>query len=194
MQYNAERMLPHSDKRRALYEDLAYYAARCPQRRAVAERIMRFVADTPDCFERSHLAGHITGSAWLLSPDGTKALLTLHRKLGLWLQPGGHADGDADVLRVALREAQEESGICGITPLSSHIYDVDVHSIPAHPDSGAPEHLHYDIRYLLQAPHERFVLSHESVALVWYSPDEPTALTPAPDESVLRLARLHRKF
>lgn len=152
--------------------------------------MMRFISETPDCFERSHAAGHITASAWLLNPAGDKALLTLHRKLGLWLQPGGHADGDTDPLRVALREAEEESGISGIRPLCTDIYDVDIHTIPAHPASGAPEHLHYDVRYLLQAPHEHFCLSHESKALAWVAPTELPALRPPTDESVLRLARL----
>lgn len=182
-----EAILP-TDKRWCLYSQLLRYAEQHPERREVAERMLRFVTETPDCFERSHAAGHITGSAWLLSPCGKKALLTLHRKLGLWLQPGGHADGDADTLRVALREAEEESGITGIRPLSREIYDVDIHTIPAHPASGAPEHLHYDVRYLLQAPHERYVVSAESVALAWYSATELREL--AADESVLRLMRL----
>lgn len=181
---------PPADKRRPLYTQLLAYATRHPERREVAEQIMRFVAETPDCFERSHSAGHITGSAWLLNPAGNKALLTLHRKLGLWLQPGGHADGDADILRVALREAEEESGISGIHPLRTSVYDVDIHAIPAHPASGAPEHLHYDVRFLLQAPHERYTISHESKALAWYSEQELGRLSPPVDESVLRLASL----
>lgn len=176
------------DKREALLLALQSYIQRRPERAAVAERMMEFVASTPDCFERSHAAGHITGSAWLLNPARDKALLTLHRKLGLWLQPGGHADGDADVLRVALREAVEESGIAGITHLNKEIFDVDIHLIPAYPAGGVPEHLHYDVRYLLQAPHERFAISHESLALSWFSLKELESMNPPADESVLRLA------
>lgn len=183
-------LTPPADKRRHLYTQLLAYAARHPERRDVAEQMMRFVSETPDCFERSHAAGHITGSAWLLNPAGDKALLTLHAKLGKWLQPGGHADGDADTLRVSLREAEEESGISGITPMSADIFDVDIHAIPAHAPSGAPEHLHYDVRYLLRAPHERFVVSSESKALAWYSADELEKLLRGTDNSVLRLARL----
>lgn len=178
------------DNRKQLCMQLCAYMATHPQRRDTAQQILDFVLQTPDCFERSHLAGHITGSAWLLNPDGDKALLTLHRKLKLWVQPGGHADGDADVLRVALREAEEESGISGILTLSREIYDVDIHTIPYHAPTATPEHLHYDIRYLLQAPHEHYAISDESEALGWYRPAELDRLSPAVDDAVLRLAAL----
>lgn len=178
------------DKRRQLCEQLRTYLATHSERREVAERLLKFVLDTPDCFERSHADGHITGSAWLLNPAGDRALLTLHRKLGLWVQPGGHADGDADVLRVALREAEEESGISGITPLSREIYDIDIHIIPPHHPTNTPEHIHYDVRYLLQAPHEQYRISDESVDLRWVNARELLQLNPPADEAVLRLAKL----
>ena len=178
------------DKRKSLCMQLCTYIATHPQRRETAQQILDFVLSTPDCFERSHTAGHITGSAWLLNAEGNKALLTLHRKLKLWVQPGGHADGDENILRVALREAQEESGISGIRALSPEIYDVDIHTIPAHAPTNTPEHLHYDIRYLLQAPHEEYAISDESDALDWVRPGELHRLTPAVDDAVLRLAAL----
>ncbi len=178
------------DKRKSLCMQLCAYMATHPQRRDTARQILDFVLQTPDCFERSHMTGHITGSAWLLNPDGDKALLTLHRKLKLWVQPGGHADGDADILRVSLREAEEESGISGILPLSRDIYDVDIHTIPYHAPTATPEHLHYDIRYLLQAPHEYYAISDESDALGWFHPAELDRLNPAVDDAVLRLAAL----
>jgi len=178
-----------TDARAGLAKQLSDYAHTCSgEQRAIAQRMLQFVLSTPNCFERSHAAGHITGSAWLLNPAGDKVLLTLHRKLCKWLQPGGHADGDFDILRVSLREAEEESGIAGIVPVSGDIYDVDIHSIPARP--GEPQHLHYDVRYLLRAPHENFVVSAESLCLAWVRFEELATLSPAPDTSVLRLARL----
>lgn len=178
-----------TDARAGLAKQLSDYVHTCSARqRAIATQMLQFVLSTPDCFERSHAAGHITGSAWLINPAGDKALLTLHRKLHKWLQPGGHADGDPDTLRVSLREAEEESGISGIVPVSGDIYDVDIHSIPAR--TGEPEHLHYDVRYLLRAPHEQFVVSAESVSLAWIRLQEIPTLSPAPDDSVLRLAGL----
>ncbi len=177
--------LAGDDPRRPLAEALCRYAAAQPDNADAARQVLGFVLATPTCFERSHAAGHITGSAWLLDPTGRRALLTLHHKLQRWLQPGGHADGDADTLRVALREAQEESGIEGIEPLGREIFDVDVHLIPARGTEAA--HYHYDIRYLLRAPHARFHVSDESDALAWLTPEEIAAH--APDASVRRLCR-----
>ena len=106
------------DIRKQLCEQLLDYISRTPERASVAEQVLQFVCNTPDCFERTHVSGHITGSAWLINPAGDKTLLTLHRKLKLWVQPGGHADGDGNVLHVAMREAQEESGIDKISAAS----------------------------------------------------------------------------
>ncbi len=181
-------MLAENDPRKPLEQALLRYMERHAENAAVAWRILSFIRTTPDCFQRSHTAGHITGSAWLLSPQGGQALLTLHRKLGRWLQPGGHADGDSDTLRVALREAEEESGIAGIYPLEREIFDVDVHEIPARPAANDPAHLHYDIRYLLQAPKMGYSLSDESDALAWFRPEE--VAEQAPEESLLRMQRL----
>ena len=178
------------DNRQALCGMLARYAAAHAERRDAAARILEFVSTTPDCFCRSCLQGHITGSAWLLNPAGDKALLTLHRNLKRWMQLGGHADGDPDVLRVALREATEESGIQGIRPLSPEIMDVDIHPIPARPDKGEPAHFHYDIRFLMQAPHERFAISDESDDLAWWSYADIQSRRAELDEAVLRLARI----
>jgi len=149
------------------------------------DRMEAFVRRCPDCFERSLLEGHITGSAWILNHAGDAALLTHHKKLGFWLQPGGHADGDADVFGVALREAIEESGIEGIVSVKSEIFDVDVHLIPANPKDG--EHYHYDVRFLFAAPQgAKFTVSEESLDLAWVKRDQIGDYNT--DESVLRLA------
>ena len=179
------------DARAALCDALAQYAARHPERRDCADAVRHFVRSTPDCFLRRHAAGHITASALLLNPAGNKALLTLHRKLGRWLQLGGHADGEPCPLRTALREAEEESGIIGCCPLSRDIFDVDIHDIPARP--GEPAHKHYDIRYLLQAPHEDFRKNAtESLALAWWDIDTLCRRSELFDEAVRRLACLWR--
>jgi 8-oxo-dGTP pyrophosphatase MutT (NUDIX family) len=129
-------------------------------------RTRAFVAAHPDAFERSSHEGHVTGSAWIVDRLGTAAVLTHHRKLGKWLQPGGHADGDRDVRRVALREAREETGLASLVLARDGIYDIDIHAIPARGDE--PAHAHYDLRFALfaertEVPHA----NHESYAVAW---------------------------
>ena len=181
-----------TDSRAKICKDLNSFAQKHPEQRGIADTMLQFICSTPDCFERSHAAGHITGSAWLVSPDGEKVLLTLHHKLQRWMQPGGHADGDSNPLRVALREAEEESGIIGISAISEEIFDIDIHLIPARPSSGETEHYHYDIRYLLKAPHSKYAISSESDDLAWWSFHDFEARKNELDGSVLRMA--HRYF
>lgn len=109
--------------------------------------------------------GHVTGSAWVVHPSEDKVLLTHHHKLGIWVQLGGHCDGEADTLGVALREAREESGIEALTPVTEEIFDLDIHPIPAR--KNAPAHFHYDVRYALRAEEAAFRASPESYALAW---------------------------
>jgi 8-oxo-dGTP pyrophosphatase MutT (NUDIX family) len=170
--------------RRTLLDRLAAYLARHPEESATVDRFMEFVGDHPDCFERACAPGHVTGSAWVLDSRGERALLTHHRKLDIWVQLGGHSDGDADTLAVALREAGEESGL-DVRAIEPHIFDLDVHRIPAR--RGEPEHDHYDVRFLLQAVDDRFTVTDESHDLRWASRSEIPALTQ--EDSVLRMVR-----
>ncbi len=118
------------------------------------------------CFGRTHLPGHITGSAWIVNPERTQALLVHHAKLNKWVQPGGHADGDENILGVALREAEEETGLKNLTIVTRAPFDVDIHTIPQRSDF--PEHFHYDIRFLFEASLEEPILvSEESHAVTW---------------------------
>jgi len=115
-------------------------------------------------------------------------LLTHHRKLRRWLQLGGHADGERDLAAVALREAEEESGLHGLTIIPD-IFDLDRHWIPAH--GHTPGHWHYDVRYMVRAgADEAFVVSAESLDLAWR---DIAALAKNP-EAGLSLRRMARKF
>jgi 8-oxo-dGTP pyrophosphatase MutT (NUDIX family) len=113
-------------------------------------RTRRFVAQHGDCFDSHLWPGHVTGSAWVVNPARDRVLLLHHRKHDQWFQPGGHADGDADILRVALRETREETGLPpdAIRLVDGDIFDVDIHTIPASP--RGPEHMHFDIRFLVE--------------------------------------------
>ena len=167
---------------------LAEYRHRWP---ADGEAVAQFedllnAPSNADPFRREHLVGHFTGSAWLVSADGERALLLHHRKLDRWLQPGGHADGDGDLAAVALREAAEETGLSGLR-VEPAIFDLDRHRIPAR--GAEPEHWHYDVRFVVHADKdEAFVVSEESHALAW-RPIAEIAEDPGMDASVRRLAR-----
>ncbi|GAB3794454.1 NUDIX hydrolase [Spirosoma humi] len=157
---------------------------------AMTQATIDFVRSHPDCFERSLSIGHVTGSAWIVSPDREQVLLIHHRKLDRWLQPGGHADGDPDVAAVALREAHEETGLTSLRIVGTSIFDVDVHEIPLRKD--VPAHLHYDIRFLLEAdPSEAFGDSDEITNIQWFSVENVNVM--ANSESILRMVRKNSK-
>jgi 8-oxo-dGTP pyrophosphatase MutT (NUDIX family) len=153
---------------------------------AMTAETIRFVETHQDCLQRELAVGHITGSAWVVDPSRTRTLLTHHRKLEKWLQLGGHADGDPNLLAVALREAREESGLTKVRATSREIFDVDRHWIPARGEEMA--HWHYDIRFMLEAdPSEPLKISSESKELAWVDVAEVTKLNP--EDSMTRMAR-----
>ena len=124
------------------------------------DKILSFVNQYENCFERSLEIGHITASSWLLNKEKTKALLMHHAKLNMWVQLGGHCDGDPDVLEVAIKEAQEESGIQNIKAVSDKIFDIDIHLIPE--TKKEKSHYHYDVRFLLYVASDERIIQNFS--------------------------------
>lgn len=172
---------------------LERYLPPTPEQEQVRTRMLDFIEAHPeDAHERSCLEGHLTASALVLDAAGKRALLTFHRKLGRWLQLGGHCDGDANLRHVALREACEESGMDNLT-IGAEPIDLDIHAIPARPTAlgraAEPRHLHLDTRYLVRAaPGSVARLSEESIELGWFSPDQAASLDL--DPSLLRIFQL----
>jgi len=135
------------------------------------EETISFVKTYTGCFERALTIGHITASAWITDKKEELALLCHHKKLNKWLQLGGHCDGNPNVTEVALKEAEEESGLQNFKFKTEAIFDVDIHKIPQH--KNAQEHLHYDIRFwLLADPKLPLIISSESKNLKWIPVDE----------------------
>lgn len=171
-------------QRTQLIQLLHEYFPTDPAEIKAKEDMLNFIKHNKDCFERSNEKGHITGSAWLVNKDMTKALLMHHTKLDKWLQLGGHCDGEPDVLSVAIKEAQEESGIDDIVPVSLKIFDIDIHPIPE--NSKEKAHYHYDVRFLLKvASNEDIIQNHESRELRWIGRDKSEL--PTDGSSVVRM-------
>jgi len=153
---------------------------------AMAADMIRFVETHADCAERSLTIGHLTGSAWIVDRERKRTLLTHHRKLGRWLQLGGHADGDLNLLAVARREAEEESGLTRLHVVSEAVFDIDRHLIPER--KTEPDHWHYDIRFVIEAdPDEALLISDESHDLAWIEIARMADYNA--EESMLRMAR-----
>lgn len=176
---------------------LAAYATRWPNEADVVARFTALLDAHPDCLLRSCPPGHLTGAALITTPALDRVLLTHHRALDIWVQLGGHADGDGRLERVALKEAEEESGLKSLTWLAHPRltsrdgtplpFDLDIHAIPASP--RAPAHLHYDVRFILvatQAHQEDVVVSEESHDVRWFTLPKARALTSE--------ASMHRQF
>jgi 8-oxo-dGTP pyrophosphatase MutT (NUDIX family) len=150
-----------------------------PAQRSLREAFLGFLAARPDACTRSCEPGHITASALVLSPSGSEVLLTLHPRVGAWLQLGGHCEpSDTTLAGAALREATEESGMTGLIIDPDPIH-VDVHPITC--SLGIPTR-HFDVRFVVRAPAGAApVRSEESLDLRWWPvdalPEDPTGWT-----------------
>jgi len=168
--------------RTELIQQLHSYKTSFAEEQVFIERFLELL-NHPNAYQRMHLPGHITGSAWIVNEAFDEALLVHHAKLNKWVQPGGHADGDENILAVALREAQEETGIFHFEILPT-IFDMDIHTIPARKDF--PEHQHYDIRFLMKPlPDQSIAVSEESLDVKWIALADLENFTK--ERSVLRM-------
>lgn len=154
--------------RKNLREKLERYSPTDEKEIADKVKMLKFLNSHEDCFERSQSLGHFCGSCWLGNYDGTKFLLSLHNKYKRWVPLGGHADGDSDILRVAMKEAREESGLGHLEFVSEEIFDIGIYPFPKR--DGTPAHLHYAVAFLIRAsaPNESIKISEESLDLRWF--------------------------
>ena len=115
--------------------------------------LLRRLRGGEELYSRENPAGHLTASAWVVSPDRTRVLMAYHNLYNSWAWLGGHADGERDLLSVSMREVREESGLTQVRPVSPAIYSVEILTVDGHEKRGVyvPSHLHLNVTYLLEA-------------------------------------------
>lgn len=146
------------------------------------QQIQKFIDNNINFYDRTLVSGHCTGSALITDPSFSQVVLTLHRKLGKWIQLGGHVEDDPSMYAAALREAKEESGLVDLEAvkiLDSNVqfvpFDIDIHLIPE--TLGQKSHFHYDFRYLFVSAKTTLSCSTESDDLRWLSLNEAKKLS-----------------
>jgi len=151
--------------------------------RSTRSRMRELIESVPAPADRTSLPGHLTGSALVVDSTFSSTLLLLHAKLHIWVQPGGHADGDTNLMSVALREATEETGIQELRIWPTPI-DLDIHEVRPPSEES---HFHHDVRFLVVAPEgAEFVGNHESLDHRWVGLDAVASMDV--DPGVARMA------
>jgi len=146
--------------------------------------ILHCLDTQPDLYTRENRVAHLTASAWIVNHDRTKVLMAYHNIYQSWSWLGGHADGEQDLLSVALREAQEESGVQHIQPVTDAIYSIEILTVDGHVKRGeyVSSHLHLNITYLLEADETDplFIKADENSGVRWFTLDDAIAACTEP--------------
>ncbi len=165
-------------------EEIENYQPFNEQEKRDKKVILDFIDANSDAFLRSNLIAHMTASAWIVNPLRTKTLLVYHRLFDSWSWTGGHADGEEDLLAVALREVREETGVKNPRPVSEDIYSLEVLTVDGHEKHGeyVPSHLHMNVTYLLEAEESEtlHICREENSGVAWFSLEEALAASTEP--------------
>ena len=170
--------------RAQLLESLRSYRPWNEQEAADRDEILRQIEHSPDIFTRENRNAHMTASSWIVDPSRTKVLMVYHNIYDSWSWTGGHADGETDLLAVALREAREETGIAHVRPLRSDIYSLEILTVDGHEKRGkyVSSHLHLNLTYLLEADDSDLLVrkEDENSAVAWFSLDDAVKVSTEP--------------
>ena len=138
--------------------------------------ILNWIENNENAFLRENAVAHITASAWVVNKDRSKVLMVYHNIYNSWSWLGGHADGETDLLSVAVREVKEEAGISNVRPVSDEIFSLESLTVDGHVKKGkyVSSHLHLNVTYLLEADSEEqvSVKADENSGVAWFTPEE----------------------
>lgn len=157
------------------------------------KKILDFLANNTNCYDRSNLKGHVTAGGLVVDGKGN-VLLNHQKKTGMWFQFGGHSDGDTNCINVARREISEEAGIFDCKLISNEIFDVDVQQIDYNAKKNEPEHIHYDINFLFLVKDKNFEISNESTEIKWVTIDEAKNLISKEDKAMKRMLKKYELY
>ncbi|MFA7126527.1 MAG: NUDIX hydrolase [Bacilli bacterium] len=140
----------------------------------------QLIIDYVECHDqvltREHVVAHVTASSWILNQTHDRVLLVFHNIYNSWSWTGGHADKEADLLQVALKEAKEETGLKRIFPIDPHIFSIESLCVNGHVKRGkyVSSHLHLNVTYLLEANDQDLLFEKvdENKAVRWFTFEE----------------------
>lgn len=172
-----------------LKEQISQYQPYNAQEAKEQEVMLRYLDTFDDLLMRENEFAHFTASAWIVNPDRSKVVMAYHNIYQSWSWIGGHADGDADLLHVALKETEEETGLTAITPVKKDIYSLEILGVPAHIKKGEPiaTHLHLNVTYLIEADENEktTIKPDENSAVRWMDLDEAVSACTEPEMKVV---------
>ncbi len=162
--------------RKKLIEKIENYKPFNEQEERDKPLILDWIRNNENAFTRENTIAHITASAWVVNKDRSKVLMVYHNIYNSWSWLGGHADGETDLLSVALREVREEAGISNVQPVSEEIFSLEALTVDGHIKKGkyVSSHLHLNITYLVEADSDEalFVKPDENSGVAWFTPEE----------------------
>ena len=173
-----------------LIQELNAFQPCCEQEARDKELMLRYLALFPDdILTRENPMAHITASAWVVTPKRDKVLMVYHKIYDSWSWTGGHADGERDLLQVALREVSEETGLTKLRPVTEEIWSLEILSVAPHVRRGefVSAHLHLNVTYLIEAEENEALCVNpdENSGVGWFDADEVIARSSEPEMQVI---------
>lgn len=180
-----------------LEKELTAYVPCCEQERGDRRMMLACLKERPDILKRSDEMAHFTASAWVVDPTRTKALMIYHNIYNSWAWTGGHTDGEADLLGVALREVREETGLEDVRPICGGLFSLEILTVNGHFKRGkyVLPHLHLNLTYLLEADDRQPLRSKpdENSDVKWFSLEDAVAASTEPALQTI-YTKLNRKL